>query len=180
MNAGGLTADLIAVALVAAARQAGIDPLQVFDAAPHGAARVRRLAAAALSRHGDSSGRSASRALSVPYTSCAPAQLRSMKITDQQIAGVVAVLARRAAALAPPPIRDVVRPAPSTAISLDDRLLAMLDEGAHTTVALATRLGAKELVVGQMLSMLRHHGRVAADPLGDGGLRGQLWRRVGA
>jgi hypothetical protein len=91
---------------------------------------------------------------------------------------------RRRPAIPPPlpPRRDSPRlfPAPDPnafpATLISARILQALAEGAHTPPALAMRLNVKELAVGEQLRCLAHLGHVTADPLGERGLRGQLWR----
>jgi hypothetical protein len=67
--------------------------------------------------------------------------------------------------------------APLPVGSLSERLLAALERGPRNTQSLASELGAKETVVGQCLSALRHEKRVRSDAsLGLG--RALLWSLV--
>jgi hypothetical protein len=67
--------------------------------------------------------------------------------------------------------------APLPVGSLSERLLAALERGPRNTQSLASELGAKETVVGQCLSALRHEKRVRSDAsLGLG--RSLLWSLV--
>lgn len=61
---------------------------------------------------------------------------------------------------------------------LSDRILEVLADGSATPMGLASILGAKEALVGQSLSVLRHAGLVAADPPPPEGVRQQRHRLV--
>lgn len=62
------------------------------------------------------------------------------------------------------------------AANLGDRILAVLADGAQTSVSLATLLDVKETMIGQQLSLLRHAGRVADGEVPAEGRRHVRWR----
>jgi hypothetical protein len=86
--------------------------------------------------------------------------------------------AAQATSTMPPKPLVGFQPAP---MSLADRVRRALQDGAHTTVGLSSRLGEKENLVCQVLSLLQFAGHVSADPIPEGqGVRMQLWRIAAA
>ena len=70
--------------------------------------------------------------------------------------------------------RPVHKPA---SLGLWARIVEALEDGPHTSMGLASRLGVKELVIGQELSLLMSKGEVSPDPVDEAkGARLRFWR----
>lgn len=164
-----IPADLVAVAVVAAARAFGDDPMAAVECRV-GVAR-RSASAAALGLH---------HALGEPITRTA----RLLGLQPSTVETVRRAMRDEVAHAAEAAEREVLRivgprrlaKMPCAPLSLGDRILVELCEHPRSGAMLATMLGEKEIHVSMQLSALANAGEVVAGLSGDVGARHRLWR----
>lgn len=168
-----IPADLIAVAVVAAARSFGDNPMAAVERRV-GIAR-RSASAAALALH---------HALGEPISRTAallglqPSTVENARRTMRDDVASAADAAEREVLRIVGPRRRAKMPC--APLSLGDRILVELCAHPRSGAALATILGEKEIHVSMQLAALANAGEVVAGPAGDVGARHRLWRLAGA
>lgn len=203
LDAARIDADLIARAVIAAARTYGDDPVRAVTGGTS-ARRCLAPAAQALARLFELKDRQAERLLGLSVGTLCKRRVAATRdaflaatqaavddvrlaLTSRPAPSPVVVARSQVPGRAPirpaAPILAVATPPPRAASPaspvvgpVGEAVLSQLSEGACTPMALATILCAKESVIGQTLSLLAHQRLVEADPLGERGIRGQLWR----